>query len=313
MYLQISHLRCLLALEETGSLTAAAGRLHLTQSALSHQIRGLEAHFGTQLFQRKSRPLKLSVAGEKLLELAHIVIPRVQACEDSLSRLAEGIAGRLHIGIECHSCFQWLMPVLDLYREDWPEVELDLTLGHSFEPMPALRSGHVDVVISSDPVADPDLEFFPLFSYESRLVVNAGHPLASRDFVRPGDLSEQTLITYPVSPGRLDLFSRFLQPAGVQPARIRHVELTPMMLQLVASNRGVTALPSWALHEYNDNPRLRFLSLGKAGIKGTLYAGMRSSDSGRPYMQGFVDQARATCFECLPDIMPVEEDTASAG
>lgn len=122
---------------------------------------GLEAHFGTRLFQRKSRPLKLSVAGEKLLELARIVIPRVRACEDSLSRLADGIAGRLHIGIECHSCFQWLMPVLDLYREDWPEVELDLTLGHSFEPMPALRSGHVDVVISSDPVADPDLAFFP--------------------------------------------------------------------------------------------------------------------------------------------------------
>ncbi|WP_457664847.1 LysR family transcriptional regulator [Thiolapillus sp.] len=309
MYLQISHLRSLLALAETGSLTAAAQRLHLTQSALSHQIRGLEEHFGTRLFQRKSRPLKLSVAGEKLLELARFTLPRIQACEYSLSRLADGVAGRLHIGIECHSCFQWLMPALDLYREDWPEVELDLTLGHSFEPMPALRSGRVDVVISSDPVADPDIEFIPLFSYESRLAVNANHVLAMRDFVRPRDLADQVLITYPVEPGRLDVFARFLQPAGVQPARIRHVELTPMIVQLVASDRGVTSLPDWALHEYSDNPRLRFLALGKDGVRGTLYAGMRSSDSNKPYMQGFVRQARNTCFDRLPGITPVAQGT----
>ncbi|HID44175.1 MAG TPA: LysR family transcriptional regulator [Chromatiaceae bacterium] len=307
MYLQISHLRSLRALAETGSLTAAAQRLCLTQSALSHQIRGLEEHFGTRLFQRKSRPLQFSAAGEKLLELARATLPCIQECENSLMRMAEGMAGRLHIGIECHSCFQWLMPVLDRYRESWPEVELDLTLGHSFEPMPALRSGNVDLVISSDPVADPDLCFRPLFSYESLLVVAAGHPLADQAIVHPGDLSDKTLITYPVSPARLDVFSVFLQPAGVQPAQIRHVELTPMIMQLVASNRGVAVLPSWALHEYRDNPRLCFLSLGEGGIQGTLYAGMRSDDLDKPYVQGFLQQARDTCFEQLPGIEPVLE------
>ncbi|WP_456404110.1 LysR family transcriptional regulator [Thiolapillus sp.] len=307
MYLQINHLRCLLALAETGSLTAAARQLHLTQSALSHQIKGLEHHFGARLFQRKSRPLRLSGAGEKLLELARTIVPQMEACEYALSRMAEGVAGRLHIGIECHSCFQWLMPTLDRYRESWPEVELDLTLGHSFESMSALRSGLVDLVISSDPVPDPQLQFFPLFSYESLLAVAADHPLADKETVSPRELAEQILITYPVEQERLDVFSRFLQPAGVQPAQIRHVELTPMTMQLVASNRGVAALPSWALHEYRENPRLRFQRLGAKGVWATLYAGVRCDDADKPYIQGFLEQAKTTCFEQLPGIAAVSE------
>jgi LysR family transcriptional regulator for metE and metH len=305
MYLQVNHLRILQALAETGSLTAAAQQLHLTQSALSHQIKGLENYFDTRLFQRKSRPLKLSEAGQRLLQLARSVIPQIEECEYSLSRIGEGVAGRLHIGIECHSCFQWLMPTLDLYRESWAEVELDLTLGHSFSPLPALKSGRVDVVISSDVRPDPELVFLPLFSYESWLAVSVDHPLCAKACVYPNDLSGEVLITYPVEQNRLDVFSLFLHPAAVQPASVRHVELTPMMMQLVASNRGVTALPSWALHEYSRNSRLRFLPLGDQGIWGTLYIVVRSGDQQKPYMKAFLQQARATCFEQLPGIRPV--------
>ncbi len=308
MYIQISHLRSILALAETGSLTAAARQLHLTQSALSHQLKGLEKHFDANLFQRKSRPLQFSAAGEKLLALARAIVPRVQECEYSLSRMAQGVVGRLHIGIECHSCFQWLMPTLDLYRESWPEVELDLTLGHSFTPLPALKSGRVDLVISSDLLPEPALVFQPLFGYESWLAVSTDHPLAERERVCPQDLQPETLITYPVEQGRLDVFSLFLHPAGIQPAAVRHVELTPMILQLVASNRGVTVLPSWALDEYAGNPRLCFLPMGAQGVWGTLYVVMRRSDSDKPYMQGFVEQARLTCFEQLPGISTLAGD-----
>jgi len=305
MYIQVSHLRSILALAEAGSLTAAARQLHLTQSALSHQLKGLEKHFGLSLFQRKSRPLQFTAAGEKLLILARGVLPQVQACDDALLRMSRGVTGRLHIGIECHSCFQWLMPALDLYRESWPEVELDLTLGHSFAPLPALKSGRVDLVVSSDLLPGPDLVFQPLFGYESWLAVSTDHPLAEKERAYPGDLQPETLITYPVEQSRLDVFSLFLHPAGVQPAVVRHVELTPMILQLVASNRGVTALPSWALDEYAGNPRLRFLPMGEQGVWGTLYVVMRRSDSDKPYMKDFVEQARETCFDQLPGITSV--------
>ncbi len=306
MYLQLNHLRSLLALVETGSLTAAAQQLHLTQSALSHQIKGLEDYFGTRLFQRKSRPLKLSVAGDKLLALARVVVPQVEDCEYSLTRMAAGVAGRLHIGIECHSCFQWLMPTLDRYREYWPEVELDLTLGHSFAPLPALKSGRVDLVISSDWQPDPALAFVPLFRYESWLAVSADHPLVDRERLFPEDLQTETLITYPVEQGRLDVFSLFLHPAGVQPAAVRHVELTPMIMQLVASNRGVSAFPSWVYHEYLHDLPVHTLPMGEKGVWATLYAVLRKEDVQAAYMQGFLERAKATCFDSLPGIVSVE-------
>ncbi|BAO45453.1 LysR family transcriptional regulator [Thiolapillus brandeum] len=302
MYLGVSHLRCLEALAATGSLTAAAQRLHLTQSALSHQIKGLEQHFGVTLFRRKSRPLNLTPAGERLLSLARDVLPLMEGCEYALERMGHGKTGRLHIAIECHSCFKWLMPTLDSYRESWPEVELDLTQAHSFDPLPALRSGRVDLVITSDPQVDPALVFHPLFSYESLLAVASNHVLAQQEYVRPADLADETLITYPVDPARLDVFSRFLSPAGVQPAAIRRVELTPLIIQLVASGRGVCALPAWALEEYRKGNQLQMLRLGRTGVRATLYAGIRAEDDSADYLSAFLQQASRTCFAQLPDI-----------
>ncbi|WP_457673008.1 LysR family transcriptional regulator [Thiolapillus sp.] len=303
MFLRISHLRCILALAETGSLTAAAERLHLTQSALSHQVKGIEEHFHITLFRRKSRPLRFSPAGERLLALARDVLPRLEECEGSLARMGKGRQGRLHIAIECHSCFQWLMPALDAYRESWPEVELDLTQAHSFEPLPALLSGRIDLVISSDLRPVPGLVFQPLFSYESLLVVAADHPLAGRQYVQPADLCNETLIAYPVDHGRLDVFARFLLPAGIQPAAVRHVELTPLMVQLVASGRGVAVLPGWALQEYLQTGQLKTLRLGPDGVRATLYAVLRDEDAGQDYMRSFLGQAHQTCFSRLPGIL----------
>lgn len=302
MFLRVSHLRCILALADTGSLTAAAERLHLTQSALSHQIKGLEERFQVSLFRRKSRPLQFTAAGERLLSVARQLVPQLEECERSLELIGQGRCGRLYIAIECHSCFQWLMPTLDAYRESRPDVELDLTQAHSFEPFPALRSGRVDLVISSDQVPEPDLVFHPLFSYDYLLAVAPDHPLATAPRILPHNLATETLITYPVSPGRLDVFSRFLLPAGIQPAAIRHVELTPMIVQLVAGGRGVAVLPGWALQEYLEDGHLKALQLGSQGLRATLYGVVRHEDARMDYMKDFLDQARKTCFSRLPNI-----------
>jgi LysR family transcriptional regulator for metE and metH len=138
VFIELRHLRTLAVLRDTGSLAQAAERLHLTQSALSHQSKSIEDHFGMPLFLRKSRPLRFTPAGQRLLALADTVLPAALAAERDLARLAVGRAGRLHIAIECHSCFEWLMPTMDAFRENWPEVELDIVTGFSFDPLPAL-------------------------------------------------------------------------------------------------------------------------------------------------------------------------------
>jgi len=304
MYLELKHLRTLKMLKQTGSLVGAAQRLHLTQSALSHQLKALEDQVGTSLVIRKSRPLTFTTAGKRLLSLADTVLPQVQAAERDLVRMSGGEAGRLFIVIECHSCFEWLLPAMDVYREDWPDVEMDLTLGFSFEPLPALKRGDVDLVISSDPQSIDGVVYEPLFSFEVMLAMAPDHPLTGKTWIAPDDLADQVLITYPVERERLDVFRKVLDPAGVQPLGHRTCELTAMMLQLVASRRGVCVLPNWALTESLQKHYVTARPFGPDSMWGTLYGAVREGEEELAYVKGFLETARTVCFRNLQDIRP---------
>jgi len=304
MHIDLKHLRTLSALAETGSLTAAAERLHLTQSALSHQLKALEAQLDAPLFVRKSRPLRLTRQGERLLQLAREVLPKVEAARRDLQRMASGEAGRLFIAIECHSCFAWLMPTLDRYRHLWPEVEVDLAASLAFDPLPALAAGELDLVVTSDPRSIDGIHYEPLFRYQALLAMSPGHPLAEKAHVDPDDLATETLVTYPVERQRLDIFTRFLDPAGVEPGAVRHTELTVMMIQLVASSRGVAALPDWALAEYLESGSVIARPLGEEGLHGTLFAAVRENERNLAWMEEFLDTARQVSFERLRGIRP---------
>lgn len=307
-HLELRHLRTLVALRDTGSLVEAAERLHLTQSALSHQLNDLEDRIGRSLFFRKTKPVRFSSAGNAILAAADVVLPCLQEAERALRALAGGERGRLHLAIECHSCFEWLMPAIERYRDAWPEVELDLASGFNFAALPALAQGDLDLVITSDPASIDGIAYVPLFQYEAQLAVALEHPLAARDWVEPSDLASETLIAYPVDRARLDVFRRFLEPAGVEPARVRIAELTPMIVQLVASRRGVACLPYWVLHEYAQRKLVKALSLGEDGIWPTLYAAVRNEDGAVPFVASFIDIARRTCFENLVGVLPAVDE-----
>lgn len=304
--LERRHLETLSAIRQHGSLVEAAEHLHVTQSALSHQLKELEGRLGLQLLHRRTRPLRFTNPGLKVLELADQVLPQLQALERELRRMAAGESGRMHVAIECHSCFQWLMPALDRFRGLWPGVTLDLSAAFSFAPLPALVRGDLDLVITSDPDTTEAVQWTPLFRYELVLAVANDHPLARRRNVAPEDLAGVTLITYPVERDRLDVFTAFLDPAGVTPSAVRTAELTPMMIQLAASGRGVVALPNWALTEYLEPGLVTAVSLGEAGVWRTLYAGVRSEDADSPYLQDFIGLAREHCFRSLAGIRAPE-------
>ncbi|MBY4678656.1 LysR family transcriptional regulator [Marinobacterium arenosum] len=300
--IELRHLKTLSALRDAGSLVEAAERVHLTQSALSHQIKDLEDRLNCSLFIRKTKPICFTSAGQRLLALADDVLPMIRNAERDIARLAGGEAGRLNICIECHSCFDWLMPTIDHFRQHWPEVEMDLSTGFSFQPLPALARGDLDLVITSDPEPRNGIAFIPLFTYESMLAMSKQHPLVARRFVQPEDLENETLITYPIDHGRLDVFSRFLDPAGVEPAQVRTAELTVMMLQLVASGRGLTALPNWALYEYLERDYVAARSLGEKGLWCTLYAAIREDQQRAEFMVDFLNTAKEVTAQTLKGI-----------
>ncbi|HUH40531.1 MAG TPA: LysR family transcriptional regulator [Castellaniella sp.] len=300
--IEVRHMETLLAIRDGGSLQEAAERLHLTQSALSHQLRDLEVRLKVLLLNRRTRPARLTTAALRIIELAEDVLPRIKATERELQRLAEGRTGRLHVAIDCHSCFQWLMPALDRFRQAWPDVSLDLSAAFSFAPLPALLRGDLDVVITSDPETNEAIRYTPLFGYELVLAVSRLGPFAGASHIEAHQLADQVLITYPVDRERLDVFTAFLDPEGIEPSAIRTAELTPMIVQLVASGRGVAALPNWALTEYGDQGWLQICHLGEHGVWRTLYAATRSEDADASYIQAFVTQARETCFDTLTGI-----------
>jgi LysR family transcriptional regulator for metE and metH len=304
--IEMRHLRTLVALRETGSLVEASERVFLTQSALSHQIKELEGRLGCSLFLRKTRPVRFTSAGNRLLQLADEVLPRLHNAELDLDRFAGGQSGRIIMAIECHSCFEWLLPAIDAYRNEWSDVELDISSGFYFAPFPALARGDLDLVITADPLNEPGISYSPIFSYEAQLAVAKKHPLVEKPWAEPRDLADEVVITYPVDRERLDLFSGFLEPAGVEPVRVRHAELTTMIVQLVASGRGVTCLPNWALHEYLQNDYVVVRSLGEEGVWPTLYAAVRKDQADAPFMKAFIDVAKQVCFANLRGIVTAE-------
>lgn len=302
MFLELRHLRTIRAVVESQSMAIAAEQLHLTQSALSHQIRSIEEYYGLELFSRRSRPMQPTPAGRRLLEAANLIMPQIDALDRDLRQLAGGDTGRLFIALECHSCFSWLLPTLDAYREQWPNIDTDLSLSHSFDALDALSRGLIDVVVSSDPVENPDIAFVPLFEYDIVLTLPPQHPLTAEPFILPAMLADETVITYPVHRNRLDIFARFLAPAGIEPTASRSSELTVMIAQWVASSRGVAALPAWAVADELARGSIVARPLGEAGLKSTLYLAFRSGERDLAYTRAFVEAARITARKILTDI-----------
>ena len=304
--LDLRHLRTLLALLEAGSVSRAAALQNVTQSALSHQLKALEEFYGLTLFERKSAPVAFTPAGRRLLELAQDVIPAVDKAERDVARLTGHGAGKLRIAVECHTCFDWLMPSMDALRLRWPEVEQDIVSGFQSDPVGLLHQDRADVAIVSEVDADErDVAVHPLFEFDIVAILPLGHPLLARDHLVAADFADETLITYPVPDEMLDLVRQVLRPAGVEPPR-RTTELTVAMLQLVASGRGFAALPLWAVQTYLQRGYVAQQRIGEGGLTGRLYAVTRQGkkEKGRDdaYLEDFVQVMRETSLRTLPGI-----------
>ncbi|MBA6296075.1 LysR family transcriptional regulator [Colwellia sp. MB02u-9] len=288
------HLEILTAIKEHGTLTKAADSLHLSQSALSHSIKKLEGQVSTPIWQKDGRNLRLTAAGERIQSLANRVLPQFLHTELLLNQIAKGEMGALRIGMECHPCYQWLLRVIEPYLVQWPDIDIDVKQEFQFGALGALLSYEIDVLITPDPLFKPKITYIPVFDYEHRLVVSTSHKLAKQDFVLPEQLSEEVLFSYPVEPMRLDIFSQFLNPAKCSVKKHKIIETTEIMLQMVAANRGVCALPGWLVDEYSKSMPIKSLRFGKQGISKQIFVGIRKDEQQVDYLNDFITQAKKT-------------------
>ncbi len=291
--LERDHMKLLVEVNRCGSLTAAAKSLGLTQSALSHTVKRMEQQFGTPIWQKAGRGIRLTSVGSYLLSLAQRILPQLDHAEHVVEQLARGERGTLRIGMECHPCYRWLLNIVEPYLLAWRDVDLDVRQKFQFGGIGALFGHEIDLLVTPDPLPRRGLHFEPVFDYEQVLVVSRDHPFAERAYVLPAELESETLITYPVEIERLDIYSQFLLPAAVVPKQHKVIETTDIMLQMVACGRGVTALPAWLVAEYRSKIGVVPVRLGRHGIAKQIFLGVRAGDSKIDYIADFFRLAKA--------------------
>lgn len=289
-----THLLIVKEVTRLGTLTEAANALCLTQSALSHAIKKLEGQLNIKIWTKEGRNLRLTQAGEHILSLANRVVPQMDHTEYLIQQIAKGKRGSLRIGMECHPCYKWLLTVVAPYLAKWPDVDLDVKQRFQFGGLGALFSHDIDALVTPDPLFKKGLTYVPVFDYKLVLVVHRDHELANKPYISPTDLSNETLITYPVEVERLDIFNQFLTPAQCSPNKHKVIETTDIMLQMVASKRGVSALPAWLIEQYSKTLPIKGIQLGKHGIDKQIFVGIREKDENIDYLKSFIEMASNT-------------------
>ena len=286
MDLEVRHLKLVREVSAAGSLTRAGAVLHLTQSALSHQLRDIESRLGAALFLRVGKRMVLTPAGERVLRSAEEVLATIERTEDAIRHLSGAKRGLLRLTTECYTCYHWLPALLKRYRTAHPQVDIRIDGAATADPIAHLLEGRLDVAIVSDPVRDRRILVTPLFDDEVLVVLNPRHPLASKSFVRPEDLAEETLLTY--SPKEESTFyQRYLVPAGVTPV-VQQVQLTEALIELVKAGLGVAALARWAVSPVVRAGAVRAVPFTRQGYRRTWSAATLKDVARVPHVRDFI-------------------------
>jgi len=291
MDLEVRHLKLVREVHAAGTLTRAGAALHLTQSALSHQLRDIESRLGTALFLRVGKRMVLTPAGERLLKSADEVLCTIERTEEAIRHLAGAKRGVLRLTTECYTCYHWLPALIKRYRGAHPQVDIRIDINATAEPVAHLLDGRLDVAIVSDPVRDRRIVCRPLFDDEVVVIVDPRHPLAARPFVRPEDFASETLLTY--SPKEdSTVYQRLLLPAGVTPI-VQQVQITEAMIELVKAGLGIAVLARWAVDPYVKAGAIRALPLTRLGYRRTWSAATLKDMARVPYVKAFIDLVAA--------------------
>jgi LysR family transcriptional regulator for metE and metH len=285
--LEVRHLRLVTAIAEEGGVTRAGNRLHLTQSALSHQLRDVEERLGAPLFERVGKRMILTDAGDRLLRTARVVLDEIRQAEHDISRATSGRQGVLRIATQCYTNYHWLPSRLVLFHEMFPRIDVEVVVEATAEPIEALLEGKLDLAVVSCVVRDRRVALRPLFPAEFVVVMPPGHRLAGRAFVRPEDFADETFFIYSTIDDN-SVFQEVLRPAGVVPRRTVRVQLTEAKLEMVKAGLGLAVLARWAVAPQIASGAVVARPLTRKGYYRTWSAATLRSRSSPAHLKAFV-------------------------
>jgi LysR family transcriptional regulator, regulator for metE and metH len=292
--LEVRHLKLLVTVAEEGSVTEAGKRLHLTQSALSHQLRDAEQKLGTALFLRLGRKMVLTPAGERLIACARRVLEELSDTEVLIEKLNGGKRGEVRLSTECYTCYHWLPPVLQKFHDKFSQVEVNIVASATSDPAAALLEGKLDVAIMSCVPANKSLRATPMFEDELFLVMSPQHRLAAASQVRPRDLETETILIYPPRE-ESTLINKLLKPAGVEANRVIEVPLTEAIVELAAGGTGIGFLARWAVAPAVEAGKVAIRPMGGRGFRRQWYAVTMRNQPAPPFLTEFLSLLANFC------------------
>ena len=249
-------------------MTRAAERLHLTQSALSHQLRDIESRLGIQLFLRLGKRMVLTPPGERVLGAAQRVLDEIGRAEEDLKLMSQNGKGVLRLCTQCNTGYHWLPPLLQSFHRKFPGVDVQIMVNATDRPIDALLEGQIDLAVVTSEVEDKRLRRRRRSSRTSSSRSSPpSHPFAKRAWIEPTDFAEEHLIIYKADRSDSYTFTRILGPAGVEPARVSQVPLTEAILELVKAGLGVSVMARWAIEPaLSVRARSRRFASASAGL-----------------------------------------------
>ena len=289
----VRHLQIVAAIAASGSVTQAAAAVHVTQSAVSHQLRGLEDRLGTPLFLRLGKRMVPTAAGRRILTTAHRVLEEMAAMEEDVRGLGTRSAGIVRVCAQCNTGYHWLPSLIEVFQRGYPDVDVSIALECTARPVQALLDGHLDVAIVTEPVRHPRLRTRALFEDEHAAIVTPDHPLATKRFVQPHDLADQRLLLYSSSPDDSFTIQKILRPAGVTPKRVSFVMLTEAILEMVRAGLGISVMQTWAIEPALRAGTVTAVPITRTGIHRQWSAVTLRDAARRPFIEAFID-LRAT-------------------
>lgn len=286
--MEIRHLRLIKAVSEHKSLSAAAGRLYLTQSALSHQLKELEEHYHTPLFSRINKKMILTPAGERLLCASAAILDELDKAETDIRNLASGNKGILRVSTECYTCYHWLSSFLISYNKQFPGIDVRIVAEATHLPVNYLEDGRLDIAIVSS-YGNKKLQYKELFKDELVVISSPDHRFGKMDFVQPKDFAGETFIMYTMNDEDSTAINEVFRPNHVFPERIIRMQLTEAIVEMVRAGMGVALMAQWAVQPYLKSKQIIARSLTRKGFRRTWSVATMRGQNLSPYMKSFID------------------------
>ena len=244
--MDLRQLEILQAIAETGSFTACGRKLHVSQSAISRQILLLEEELGEPVFHRIGRRIRITPAGESLLQLSHRVFRDLQETVSSISDKRESLSGAMRLVGGMTVCLYVFPALLAEVRRVHPHLDMKVTVGSAERSIAMLRSGAGDLGMITLPVEATDLISVPVLEEELLLITYPAHPLAKKKSITPADLHKQDFVLFETGSITRRLVESFFAREGVEPEIIMETENVEIIKAMVRSGLGISIIPSVA-------------------------------------------------------------------